>query len=80
MYYILAIPFLFAAIYDFAAYKTSKCFTKLEKDGERVLHYGEPVWTLDEKKASRYITIMIICYYPAYPVLVVKSFIKRLFK
>jgi hypothetical protein len=80
MYYILAIPFLFAAIYDWAAYKTSSCFKKLEKDGEQIHHFGEPVWELDEKKASRYITIMIICYYPAYPVLAVKSLIKSMFK
>jgi hypothetical protein len=80
MYYIIAMPFLFAAIYDWAANKTSSCFKKLEKDGEQIYHFGEPVWELDEKKASKYITIMVICYYPAYPALMIISLIRKLLK
>jgi hypothetical protein len=69
IYVILSIPFLFAAIYHWASWMTSKCFTQLMEDGQPVLHNGEPLFSFDSERAEKYINIMILCYYPAWPAL-----------
>jgi hypothetical protein len=78
IYGILSIPFLFAAIYHWAAIMTSRCFTELTEDGNPVLYDGKPVFSFDHEKAEKYINIMIVCYYPAWPLIRLKHCLNKL--
>lgn len=81
MYAILSIPFLFAVGYYHCAYliKNTGHFV-YDDDGERFEIDGVPVRVLDEDdeaKVHRLLGIMILCYYPAYPLIKFGSWLKQ---
>ena len=74
---ILSIPFGSAFIYNLAARQIAKrCFRRLTK--EEIERYGEAsdeARVFDNKKAGRYLAVMAVCYYPAYPLLIIQRWL-----
>lgn len=81
MYALLSIPFLFAAGYYHCAYliKNAGKFV-YDDDGERFEVDGVPIKVLDaaeEQKVGRLLGIMLLCYWPAYPIVAIGRWISK---
>jgi len=82
MYILLAIIFGAAALYYYAAdYVNKNAFRDLtEEEIEKYeLPEGEEVKIFDMEKVQTHLSIMIVCFYPAYPVIMVQRLIQKLF-
>jgi len=80
IYTILAIPFGAAFIYNLAAaHIASKCFrapTKEEAENFNISEEeAEETRIFEIEKAGRYLAVMAVSYYPAYPVLMVQRWL-----
>jgi len=82
MYILLAIIFGAAALYYYAAdYVKKNAFRDLtEGEIEKYeLPKGEELKIFDMDKVHTHLNIMIVCFYPAYPVIMVQRLIQKLF-
>ena len=80
MYAIIAIPFLFAAGYYHCSHliKNSGSFLK-DENGKAVEIDGVKLKVLDEAeeaKVGKLLGIMLLCYYPAYPIILIHRALK----
>ena len=75
IYIIASIPFAAAISYNFAATKVRHgCLSTYNKEeaaamGFKVPEGSKEVEMLDMAKAKKWLNIMVICYYPAWPLL-----------
>ena len=81
IYTIPAIPFGAAFIYNItAAHIAKKCFRAPTK--EEAENFGmskeeaEETRVFEVEKAGRYLAVMAVSYYPAYPILIVQRWFK----
>lgn len=81
IYTILAIPFGAAFIYNLSASVIAKkCFRAPTK--EEAENFGmskdeaEETRVFEVEKAGRYLAVMAVSYYPAYPILIVQRWFK----
>ncbi len=78
IYTILAIPFGAAFIYNLAAaHIASKCFRAPTKEEVENFNISEEeakeTRIFEMEKAGRYLAVMAVSYYPAYPVLMIQK-------
>lgn len=82
IYTLIAIPFGAAALYNITAGVIAKrCFREL-KDGEAEemglsKEDAKGAQIFDVEKAGRYLAVMAVCYYPAYPLLMIQKWLNK---
>lgn len=75
IYVLTSIPFGAAVIYNYAADKVkTKCFTTYSRKDAEEMGLELPLGTkdvdmVDMDKARKWLNIMLVCYYPAMPLL-----------
>ena len=80
LYTILSIPFAAAALYDLSARIIKrKCFrdiTQQESDDLDIPEEDrEGLKVFDTSRAGRWLAVMAVCYYPAYPLLQIQKWL-----
>ena len=82
IYTLIAIPFGAAALYNFTAGVIAKrCFRELREDEVKDMGLSkkeaEGAKIFDVEKAGRYLAVMAVCYYPAYPLLMIQKWFDK---
>lgn len=82
IYTILAIPFGAAALYSFSARVIrKKCLRDITEQESDDLDIPEEdrdgIKVFDSTRAGRWLAVMAVCYYPAFPLLQIEKWLKR---